>query len=131
MNKYFAFSSGGAYHFQGGGEWKVRADDDGHLSVEHDIFGAVTRFGPFQLSEDESAALWDLIAGAAFEQRTSPPGPGMPEESLLGFALSAQESLLNVQLWTSEALQDDPILKLLDEISALIEKYTGKKPELH
>lgn len=130
MNRHFAFSSGGAYHFQGRGEWKVRADEDGHLSVEHDVFGAVTRFGPFQLAQADADSLWDLIAGAAFEQRTSPPGPGMPEESLLGFALSGQSSLLNVQLWTSETREDIPISSLLDELDRLIEKYTGRKPTL-
>jgi hypothetical protein len=130
MNRHFAFSSGGAYHFQGNGEWKVRADEDGHLSVEYNVFGVVTRFGPFQLAQDDAALLWDLIAGAAFEQRDSPPGPGMPEESLLGFALSGQSSLFNVQLWASETREDAPILNLLGELDRLIEKYTGRKPAL-
>lgn len=130
MNRYFAFSSGSTYHFHGSGEWKVRADEDGNLSVEHQVFGSVTRFGPFQLSQAESALLWKRITDAAFEQRKTTPGPGMPDEPLLGFALSAQKTLFNVQLWASDAFKDIPIIELLDEIGNLIEKYTGKKPVL-
>jgi hypothetical protein len=130
MNQYFAFSSGGAYHFHGSGEWKVRADDGGHLTVEHDVFGVVTNFGPFQLSEDESAALWDLIMEAAFEKRPSSAGPGVPDETMLGFALAAQETLHSVQLWASDAFKDVTIIKLLNKMGELIEKYTGKRPTL-
>jgi hypothetical protein len=130
MNRFFAFSSGGAYHFHGFGEWKMRADDTGHLMVEHDVLGSVTKFGPFQLSADESDLLWGLISGAAFEQRPSSPGPGMPDETMLGFALSARETLHSVQLWTSDAFGDTAITQLLNEIGSLIEKYTGRKPVL-
>jgi len=120
MNQFFAFSSG---------EWKVRVDDNGHLTVEQDVFGAVTSFGPFQLSVDESASLWDLITGAAFDKRPSSPGPGVPDESMLGFALSAQE-MHSVQLWASDAFVDLTVTELINEIGKLIEKYTGKKPTL-
>jgi hypothetical protein len=130
MNQYFAFSSGGAYDFQGFGEWKLRADDSGHLTVDHDLFGAVTSFGTFQLLPDESASLWDLIAGAAFDRRDSSRGPGVPDETMLGFALSAQETLNSVQLWASDAFADLTITKLIHEIERLIEKYTGRKPTL-
>ena len=130
MNQFFAFSSGGAYNFQGSGEWKVRADDSGNLTVDHDLFGAVTSFGPYQLLPDESASLWDLIAGAAFDQRNSSRGPGIPDETMLGFALSAQETLLSVQLWASDASADLTITRLINKLTALIEKYTGKKPTL-
>jgi len=129
MDQFFAFSSGGAYDFQGFGEWKVRADDSGHLTVDHDLFGAVSSFGPFQLLPDESASLWDLIVGAAFDQRLSSRGPGIPDETMLGFALSAQE-MHSVQLWASDAFVDLSVTELINEIGKLIEKYTGKKPTL-
>jgi hypothetical protein len=129
MNQFFAFSSGGAYHFHGFGEWKVRADDSGHLTVEHDLFGEVMSFGPFQLLPDESAVLWELITHAAFNERTSSPGPGDPDETMLGFALSAKE-MHSVQLWASDAFVDLSIKELVNEIGKLIEKYTGKIPTL-
>ena len=119
MNQFFAFSSGGAYHFHGFGEWKVRADNSGHLTVEHDVFGVVTSFGPFQLSMDESASLWDLITDAAFDERSSSQGPGIPDETMLGFALSARE-MHSVQLWASDAFVDLSITELVNEIGKLI-----------
>ncbi|MBI5297467.1 MAG: hypothetical protein HY869_18465 [Chloroflexi bacterium] len=130
MIRYFAFSSGGAYHFHGFGEWKLHADENGHLMVEHDVLGSVTKFGPFQLSVDETDLLWGLISGAAFEQRPSSPGPGIPDEAMLGFALSARETLHSVQLWNSDAFGDKAIVQLLNEIVSLIERYTGRKPVL-
>ncbi|MFZ5879198.1 MAG: hypothetical protein ACOY0R_07500 [Chloroflexota bacterium] len=131
MIRYFAFSSGGAYHFHGFGEWKLHADEAGCLMVEHNVLGAVTKFGPYQLSTDESDHLWGTISGAAFEQRPSSPGPGMPDEAMLGFALSARTALHNVQLWASDAYRDATIVKLVNEIADLIEKYTGQKPVMH
>lgn len=102
----------------------MRADEDGHLSVEHDVFGAVTCFGPFQLAQAD-ATLWDLIAGGRLSSSgLLRPGQGMPEESLLGFALSGQSSLLNVQLWTSETREDIPISSLLDELDRFDRKNT-------
>lgn len=96
--------------------------------VEHNVLGAVTKFGPFQLSAGESDHLWDKISGAAFDQRPSSPGPGMPDEAMLGFALSVRAALYNVQLWTSDAFRDTSIVQLVNEIADLIEKYTGQKP---
>lgn len=99
--------------------------------VEHDVLGAVTKFGPFQLSADESDHLWGLISGAAFDRRPSSPGPGLPDEAMLGFALSARNTLHSVQLWASDAFGDTSITQLLNELTTLIEKYTGQKPVLH
>ncbi|HVN16810.1 MAG TPA: hypothetical protein VMT73_13790 [Anaerolineales bacterium] len=129
MNRSFAFTSGGA-HRLGTGEWKIRADENGSLAIQHDLYGSVRDFGTFDLSPDESASLWNLIAGAAFEKRVSTSRPGIPDESMLGFALFAQATLHSVQLWASEALEDLSIKRLVEEIGKLIEKYTGRKPVL-
>jgi hypothetical protein len=49
---------------------------------------------------------------------------------MLGFALAAQETLHSVQLWASDAFKDVTIIKLLNKMGELIEKYTGKRPTL-
>lgn len=129
MNRSFAFTSGSAQTL-GPGEWKVRADDEGRLAIEFDSFGSIKDFGTFDLLPDESDSLWDLIAGAAFEQRASSFRPGTSDEPMLGFALFAQTTLHSVQLWANEALADHSIKRLVDEIERLIEKYTGRRPVL-
>jgi hypothetical protein len=100
------------------------------LTVEHNLLGTATGYGPFQLSPAEAASLWELIAAAAFEQRLSSRKRGLPDESMLGFALSAEETLHSFQLWASEAAGDAEIARLVQEIAGLIEKYTGRKPVL-
>ena len=131
MYRSFAFSSGGACHFQGFGEWKVRADDNGSLAIQQDLFGTLKDFGTFNLSPVDTASLWELIADAAFEQRASSTGPGIPDDCMMGFALSAQETPLHsIQLWASEAFADNSIKRLIEKIENLIEKCTGQKPVL-
>jgi hypothetical protein len=130
MERYFAFSSAGAYQVQGPGDWKIRADAKGNLTIEHSLFGAVTSFGPFQLLPEEAGALWKRIAAAAIEGRRSSPSRGSLDEAVLGFALFSGERLHNVQIWANEAFEDSSITPLVLEIAGLIEKYTGKKPVL-
>jgi hypothetical protein len=94
------------------------------------VLGAVTDFGSFLLSPSETALLWDLIAAATLEQRTPSRRAVLPQEAMLAFALSAQETLHSVQLWANEAFADETIARLIGDVEKLIEKYTGKKPVL-
>ena len=130
MERYFAFSSGGAYHFQGRGDWKIRVDERGTLTVEHNVFGAVTGYGPYQLLPAESRSLWECIEAAGFDRRSSSRRRGNPDEALLAFALFSGEKLHSAQLWAGEAFDDHSITSLINWITELIGKYTGKEPVL-
>jgi hypothetical protein len=130
MNRSFAFSSATAHDSDGFGEWRILAEESGRLSIEHNVLGAMTDFGSFSLSPSETASLWDLITAAAFEQRIPSRRAAGPQEAMLAFALSAQETLHSVQLWANEAFADESIARLIDDVELLIEKYTGKKPGL-
>lgn len=131
MNRLFAFSSATPHDADGFGEWRLRAEESGRLSIEHNVLGAVTDFGSFSLSPAENASLWDRITAAAFEQRfASHRAAAGPHEAMLAFALSAQETLHSVQLWANEALADETIARLIEDVEQLIEKYTGVKPVL-
>jgi len=130
INRLFAFSSASAHDSDGFGEWRVRAEESGRFSIEHNVPGAVTDFGSFHLSPSETASLWDLITAAAFEQRSVSHRAAVPHEAMLAFALSAQERLHSVQLWATEAGADESIARLIESVGGLIEKYTGTKPVL-
>jgi hypothetical protein len=130
MNRLFAFSSASADDSDGFGEWRVRAEESGKLSIEHNVLGAVTDFGSFHLSQAETASLWRLIGAAAFEQRSASRRATAPHEAMLAFALSAHETLHSVQLWANEAFADESIARLIDGMGDLIEKYTGRRPVL-
>jgi hypothetical protein len=90
----------------------------------------MTDFGSFFLSPSETASLWDLITAAAFDQRTPSRGAAGPQEAMLAFALTAQETLHSVQLWANEAFEDETLARLIGDVERLIEKYTGKHPVL-
>jgi hypothetical protein len=130
INRSFAFSSATADASDGFGEWRVRAEENGQLSIEHNVPGTVTDFGSFLLSPSETASLWDRITAAAFEGRLASRRAAIPQEALLAFALSAQGTLHSVQLWANEAFADESIAHLIDDVAQLIEKYTGKRPAL-
>jgi hypothetical protein len=130
MDQYFAFSSASAGHFQGVGDWKIRADQGGVLTIEHHLLGGVTNYGPFRLTAGEASAFWKLVGAAGLEKRPANAGRGSPDEAVLAFMLFGGEGLHSVQLWASEALSDAAIQQLVMEIGNLIEKYTGRKPLL-
>ncbi len=130
MERYFAFTSAGAYHVQSLGDWNLRADADGTLAIEHSLFGSVKRFGPFRLHRVEAVSLWERIGAADLTRRRISSRRGSPEEALLGFALFSETRLHNLQLWAGEAYEDPAIHPLLEQITGLTGKYAGKTPVL-
>jgi hypothetical protein len=130
VSRSFAFSSATAHDSDGFGEWRVRAEENGRIAIEHHALGAFTDFGSFLISPSENASLWDRISAAALEQRLPGHRAAGPHEAMLAFALSAQETLHSVQLWAGEAFADETLRRLIEAVGELIEKYTGKKPVL-
>ena len=63
-NQMFEFSSGGAHHPQGFGEWRVRLDAAGVFSIAHNVRDEVKDYGAFTLTEGENSELWELIRAA-------------------------------------------------------------------
>ena len=51
-SREFYFSSGGAYHFEGYGEWSILLDKDGSFAVSHNVQGEIIEYGPYILSAE-------------------------------------------------------------------------------
>ncbi len=127
----FEFSSGGAYHVQGYGEWAIRVDTEGMFSVTHNIRGEVADYGSFLLSDEESSELWRLIRGVAIEEMDSSDRLGRPDETAYRFTLRVNGQAYSVSLWVSDAREDERIVALVEELSVLIERHTGEVPVLY
>ncbi|NOY98099.1 MAG: hypothetical protein GXP40_02705 [Chloroflexi bacterium] len=126
----FEFSSGGAYHFEGFGEWQISLDRQGELNIAHNVRGDVTNYGVFPLSEAETAHIWAQIEAADLRNLKPARETGLPDEVQYIFVLKDGDTTQEVKVWVGEAQQIPEIAALVESIGALIEKYTQQKPVL-
>jgi len=126
----FEFSSGNPYHPEGFGEWQFEVDLAGKISVRHIIQEEINDFGTFSLSPQEKINLWEQIQAADFQRSAIPEKSGMPDESQFIFVLHTPEGNQAYRIWQSDIAAYEKIAALVDQISILIEKYTGEEPIL-
>ncbi len=127
----FEFSSSGAYHLEGYGEWQIKVDTAGNLSISHNVRGDVTPYGPYSLLEQENLALWQRIDAIGLETMSPPQRAGMPDEVQYSFSLDNESGRVHrVEIWINDARRNDKIVALVDQIGLLIEQYTGQTPVL-
>jgi hypothetical protein len=128
LQESFEFSSGGAYHISGFGEWQIALQKDGKLSIIHNLAGKITDYGSFQLPDEENRELWQLITALDLPNLESSQRPGNPDEVSYTFVLSDQSGEHLVEIWVNEALEDDRIVALVDAIASMIEATTKQIP---
>lgn len=126
----FFFSSGGAYHPSGHGEWRVRLAPSGELTLTHKRGEEAEDFGPFRLDPAENESVWALIQALDIPCRASSLRLGIPDEALISFSLKGTDQEFRLELWEGDAWDDPQAAALLGELSRLIEAWTGLKPVL-
>ncbi|HUT87282.1 MAG TPA: hypothetical protein VMX15_04270 [Candidatus Heimdallarchaeota archaeon] len=124
----FEFSSGGAYHIEGYGEWTVTVDTQGALFVTHNVRGDIVDYGPFLLAGQENLDLWKLIRAIEIESMESSDRLGIPEEVQYGFVLRDNGLTHSVSLWADDAREREGVVALVEQLAVLIEKVTGEQP---
>jgi hypothetical protein len=127
----FEFSSGGAYHIEGYGEWTVTVDTQGALSVTHNVRGEVVDYGSFLLAGQENSNLWKLIRAIEIESMESFDRLWVPEGVQYGFVLRDNGLTRSVSLWADDARESEGVVALVEQLAVLIEKVTGEKPVFH
>ena len=127
----FEFSSDGAYHVEGYGEWAIKTDTEGVFSVTHNIQGEVVDYGSFLLADRESLELWRLIRGIAIEKLDSSDRLGLPDEIAYSFVFRDNGKAHSVRMWVNDARENERIVALVEQLAASIEQVTGEKPVLH
>jgi hypothetical protein len=126
----FEFSSGGAHHPKGFGEWQVKLNAVGVFSITHSIQDEVKDYGAFTLTERENSELWELIRAADIESLESSHRPGFPDEVKYTFVLRDETQVHSVEIWINDACKNAEIVALVDGITTLIEAYSRQKPVL-
>lgn len=129
-DRVFEFSSGGADHIQGLGEWQVTLAAGGAFSIAHNLRGEVEEYGAFELTERENSDLWDLIEAAGIEDLESSERPGVPDEVQYTLVLRDGTGLHEAKIWINDARENDDITALVEGIAVLIEAYVHQKPVL-
>ncbi|MFC1703690.1 hypothetical protein ACFL1E_02770 [Candidatus Omnitrophota bacterium] len=124
----FIFTSGGAYHPEGFGEWTVRLGSEGIFSITHDVRGKIKCFGTFSLTEKESQSLWELVYSINIEQLESSQRSGVPDEIQYAFMFTDEVDFYAVNIWVNDARKNKNIASLVDYIAILIEQYAKEKP---
>ncbi len=130
LSQYESLSlySGNADHPEGMGEWVFFLHSPDALSIRHNLFDESTEYGPYTLTDDEQQAIWVLISSAKIETlpRTF-ERPGIPDETAYSFSLHTVNDVYLIDMWADDAELYPGVAPLVEELFALLEKYTGEK----
>jgi len=127
--RVFEFDSGGVYHPQGHGGWKIELDTAGKFSITHNVQNKVKEYGTFLLTEEENLDLWELIDTLDIGDMKSSERARIPDEIEYAFTIK-DEAQIYSQILINDARKNDNITTLIDYITILVEEYTGERPFL-
>ena len=137
QDKIFYFSSGGAYHLSGYGEWLITCTPEGNFSVKHNVQGKITDYKSHQLKQEEIQKLWNLINNAKVNKIVELKRPGVPDEVAYTFKFLDPDQKTSPDLtpsyviWVNDAHEDKNIMNLVNYIGELIKTYTAQEAVLN
>jgi hypothetical protein len=123
----FEFSSGGAYHIQGWGEWSIQLDAGGALTITHNVLGKIKNYPPVALAPEQSQVVWNLVQAVKFENLAPSQRPGLPDEVQYTFQIQDSERIYRVAIWINDARKTQLLMALVDAIGELIKARAGEK----
>lgn len=127
----FEFSSGGAYHPEGFGEWRVKLNDNGTIEIVHQVGCEVREWISANLAPDRIEELRQLVnqlmGDAELQTREGQITPGTPIYSI---ALEEERHRKILRIPLAEAGAGASPSKLVEQIRELIVTYTGETPVL-
>ena len=129
-SRVFEFSSGGAYHISGIGEWILKVDSVGKLYIKHNVKGKVQDFGTFTLTGDENKKMWLLIDSLKMENMKSSTRPGVPDEVQYTFSLKSKSTSYSARIWINDLREKNEVQQFIGYVKTLIKKFTGKDATL-
>jgi hypothetical protein len=131
LGRTFEYSSGGAYHFEGYGEWLVIVDDDGDMTITHNTYDdEIVDYGPYDLTAAEVAGLWEAVDAIDLEDIYFEPRPGVPDEVSCRFEVKGEGEDVVLATWINDIREHKGLADIINYCGALIQKYTGVKPVL-
>ncbi len=129
-NLYFTFSSGGAYHPEGYGEWLFTLNQGPWVEISHRSGDDVTDYGEFELGWEEASALWRLVEAVDIPSLEQSTRPGFPDEATFTLELERGDGTHTVELWTGDARDNPDVAALVEAVGRAIESCTGVTPVL-
>ena len=127
----FEFSSGGAYHLGGHGEWVFAVNDAGEMTIAHNVCDEdVSKYGPYELTSSQVGALWDRVDAAALADVDFPVRPGVPDEVRYRFEVRGEGEDVVLEVWVNDAREHAGLVALVNCCGALIHSYAGIEPVL-
>lgn len=124
--KIFEFSSGGAYHISGAGEWMLKVSSVGELDLKHNVKGKVQDSGTFNLTGEENKKLWFFIDSLKVENMQTSTRPGVPDEIQYTFSLKTKTGSHSARIWINDIRENNEVKQFTVHIKELIKKLTGK-----
>jgi hypothetical protein len=129
-NLFFTFSSGGAHHPEGHGEWLFTLNQGPWVEISHRVGDDVSDYGEFELGWEEASALWRLVEAVDVLTLESSTRPGIPDEPTFTLELERGDGTHSVELWSGDARENPDVAALVDAIARTIEDCTGVTPVL-
>ncbi|MCD4783416.1 MAG: hypothetical protein K8T10_06260 [Candidatus Eremiobacteraeota bacterium] len=126
--RMFEFSSGGRYHPSGYGEWIVKLESDGEMSVSHKMRGRKKNYKSFKLTEEENEKIWKTVDSINVKKLKSSTRPGVPDEVKYTFTLSDGDRKYKKSIWINDAREKNDVMTLVDSLAGLIKKHLKRKP---
>lgn len=127
----FEFLSGGEYHPEGFGMWRVKLDSAGGYYIAHHASGKVKEYGTFSLTTTENNILWEFIEAVNFEKLDVPKRHGVPDEAQYTFEIRHRNRQRHIiKIWGNDALENEKISRLIKQIKTIILKYSGQRAVL-
>ena len=82
----------------------------------------------FDLIEQDSSDLWELVRAVGIKDLESSERPGVPDEVRCTFVLRDGTQEHQVEIWINDARENEKITALVDGVTVLIEAYTQQEP---
>jgi len=122
------FSSGGSRHPSGHGEWIIKLESDGKMTVSHRVGSRQKNYDPFKLTEEENEKIWKIIDSVNVKKLESSTRDGVPDEVKYTFTLINGDNKYKKSIWINDARKNKVIVDLVESFTRLIEKYIERKP---
>lgn len=122
----FTFSSGGANHPEGLGEWQFLLDRGGYFGLKHVVGDEETDYGVITMLPAENEHLWQLISAADLPALPTTMGDAVPDTVAYTFTLTANGEETARTLLSSDAQENEAIMALLASMAEVIKSHTGE-----
>ncbi|MHA2364853.1 MAG: hypothetical protein ACXAC7_12935 [Candidatus Hodarchaeales archaeon] len=124
---FFSFSSGGAHHISGFGEWQVKIEESS-ITITLNLHGEIKNYGIFELESNDLNIIKEYLDKCEFNSLKSLTRPGVPDEVIMSFKLKEDKNQFKINKWAKEVQKNQNLAELTEFLKTLIIRFTKKTP---